>query len=431
MTPEEANAQLQALASRRAIANAMLQQSTNEPSTWGRDRFRHSPWEALANLATTYVNKGNLERADQNVASFQKQRQAEIAQALSQYEGAQGDPAVGPQGRMLAQQTLANTAMGPEQIAQAKITAALTPEKLTEVSPGASLYSQRTGKTVFTNPKPEGGGGLQKTDSGLVFDPVKGQYRDSTGKILTSDEVSKREREVAAAKATDVSNARSGPVNAGATNAQVEHYLQTGQAPALRGPVAQNRFWQAVNDRAIATGNTLASQEAQTRFRASLKPAFEQTQKQIAANSGFLETLHKNIANADSLAKRVGGDNSPAMNELFNKWKRKVTGDPDVAAFDFWNNSIQGEAAKIASGGVGSVSSSSDSQIQHQRENMNSAQNYASWRAAADAMLQEGGNRMDSLHGTLNDIQQSSQTSSGGGSPSGETAAERAKRLGL
>lgn len=152
MTPEEYNAQLASLQQRRAIANAMLTRSMTSGSDWGNDRYKHSPWEVVANLGSTYLNKQNLDRATSDEQAATKARQEEIASAMSQYQGVQNDPTVMEGGRALAQQRLTNTAIGPDKMAEMAISQAMTPEKLTEVAPGASLYSQKRGKTIFTAP---------------------------------------------------------------------------------------------------------------------------------------------------------------------------------------------------------------------------------------------------------------------------------------
>lgn len=170
MTPEEYNAQLQALQQKRAIANAMLTQSMTASKDWGNDRYRHSPWEVVANLGSTYLNKQSADAADTKVQDATKARQAEIAQAMGQYNASTPDENVGSQAlqnarsapadelpaavtpRSAALRNLGNTAMGPDQMAQAAVTQAMTPDKLQEVAPGASLYNSRLGKVTFTAP---------------------------------------------------------------------------------------------------------------------------------------------------------------------------------------------------------------------------------------------------------------------------------------
>jgi hypothetical protein len=170
MTPEEYNAQQQALIQRRAIANAMLTQSMTAGKDWGSDHYRHSPWEVVANLGSTYLNKQNLDAADAKVQDATKARQAEIAQAMAQYNSATPDEEVGAESlknlraapadelpaavtpRSAALRNLGTTALGPDKMAEAAVTQAMTPDKLTEVAPGASLYNPRLGRVTFTAP---------------------------------------------------------------------------------------------------------------------------------------------------------------------------------------------------------------------------------------------------------------------------------------
>lgn len=291
------------------------------------------------------------------------------------------------------------------------------PAPIDKVGPGDSLI--QNGKPVYTAPAAPEKTNLQRTDSGLTFNPTDGTYRDSTGKALTTAQVASREASLAAQRSyatTTASNrAKLDGLPKDGMDYWVEWSLQHGGSapPGSRSPQFLASFGLAMKQRAQQDGNPMAAQIADSRIRQSLTPAITQTEKQIAANGGFLKTLESNIASADSLAQRVGGNTSPAINTIFNKWKRGVKGDPDVRAFDVWNNAIQGEAAKIASGGVGSVSASSDSQISKQVKLMQTADNYAAWRAAADAMIQEGNNRM----GSLNDQIQVFRTQSIGGTP--------------
>lgn len=170
MTPEEYNAQLQSLQQRRAIANAMLTQSMSAGKDWGNDHYSHSPWEVVANLGSTYLNKQNLDAADAKVQAATKARQDEIAQAMGQYNASTPDENIGAQAltnlraapadelpaavtpRSAALRNLGATAIGPDKMAEAAVTQAMTPDKLQEVAPGASLYNSRLGKLTFTAP---------------------------------------------------------------------------------------------------------------------------------------------------------------------------------------------------------------------------------------------------------------------------------------
>lgn len=299
------------------------------------------------------------------------------------------------------------------QILQGKAVEKALPARqpLMQVSDGGSIFDPNTNTMIGNNAKDaKPAPNLQHTDSGLNYNPATGEYTDSEGRKLSSEEVLRREirmtgeRAGATTRATDA--AKVGALPAGSIEAMVEQYMQDGKVPtgATRNPVISMKFWGAVSDRAAKDGKPLAVQIAETRRRAALAPALSQTQKQLAANNNFLETLHKNIDAADEYAKRVGGDDPQFLNNVFNKWKRGVTGDPDVAQFDVFNNAIIGESAKISSGGVGSVSASSDTQMEKNAKLLNSAQTYKQWRAAVDAMNAEGANRINSIKGEMDNL---------------------------
>lgn len=198
MTPEEYNAQLQALASRRAIANAMLTQSMNAGADWGNDRYRHSPWEVVANLGSTYLNSQSVKRADAATKDATAARQAEIASAMGQYEGSTPDAEVGSEtlqrirqapgndlispvnSRSSALRRLANTAIGSDKMAEMAVQQSMTPDKLTQVAAGGSLINERTGKPVYTAPAAPVKRTVEYKDQGNKLTPV---YSD-TGEVV-------------------------------------------------------------------------------------------------------------------------------------------------------------------------------------------------------------------------------------------------------
>lgn len=413
--PSDIQAQLEALNRRRQLAEALAQQSGQpQQQQVVNGRVMDQGFAPALRGITSLIAQGQANRAADKSTQLQQQQQSGITSAIGDYQNAP------PEGKAVALQRLQRLSNTPSTLAQSIIQQATAPKSPTILKEGETAYQPNGSGGYSPIPgmsAPPKAKSLQKTDSGLNFNPDSGKYSDSSGKELSTDEVSSRETELAANKTAATEAARNkaklSALPKGSIDAQVESYMQTGSVPSgiARSPAMSSLFWQGVSDRAVKDGNSLAAQTAQTRMRASLKPAMEQTQKQLAANQGFLSTLDKNIASADEFAQRVGGDGSPAMNAIFNKWKRGVTGDPDVAAMDFWNNSITGEAAKIASGGVGSVAASSDSAIAHQREAMNSAQTYKAWRAAADAMLKEGHNRIGSIQDVNASLQQQSGSS--------------------
>jgi hypothetical protein len=87
--------------------------------------------------------------------------------------------------RSAALRNLGATSIGPDKMAEAAIMQAMTPDKLTEVSPGASLYNARLGKVTYTAP-PKPPEPAKRTveykDQGNKLTPV---YSD-TGEVVKS-----------------------------------------------------------------------------------------------------------------------------------------------------------------------------------------------------------------------------------------------------
>lgn len=190
MTPEEYNAQLQALQAKRSIANAMLTSSIAQGQNWGGDRFAHSPLEAIANLGSTYFNKQAVNNADKATQSATASRQAEIADALTKYQSATPDAQVGqqalenirgtPDGQIAQPVTsqssalkgLGRVALGPDQMAQMAVQQAMTPHKLTSVAPGASLIDEQTHAPIYTAPEKPPEDYVDYVDAGDRRNPV-------------------------------------------------------------------------------------------------------------------------------------------------------------------------------------------------------------------------------------------------------------------
>jgi hypothetical protein len=71
---------------------------------------------------------------------------------------------------------------------------------------------------------------------------------------------------------------------------------------------------------------------------------------------------------------------------------------------------------------MGSVTATSDAQIAKQVALLSTADNYATWRADADSIIQEGHNRLDGLGETMKSFRdQSAGTGAGPAAPTGKT----------
>lgn len=176
--------------------------------------------------------------------------------------------------------------------------------------------------------------------------------------------------------------------------------------PNFRSDASKAKLFSAIASDAASRGDTNEASATQARARAAGKPALEQNTKMYSSLVPFVNTMHDIINDTDALAQQQGG---PAfMNKVFNAWKRGGSTDPEtnkwIAKFDVWNTSIVQEMAKVASGTTGSVRAATDKQNEKWEAKLNSANNYNSWRAAADAITQEAGHRTDELQASINDL---------------------------
>lgn len=340
MTPEEYNAQLQALASRRSIANAMLSQSIAQPSSWGNDRFSHSPLEAIANLGTTYLNKRSVDNVDAQTQDAARSRQEEIANALSQYQGAQSDPTLQPGQRALAQKTLMSTAVGPEQQAQMAIQQAMTPDKLTEVAPGASLYNQRLGKVTYTAPpKPTEPAkrSVEWKDVGNKLVPV---YNDTGEDVPGIAPKSK--------SASPTSQLTQGDFTGAGMDLAVQDYLNNGKLP--RGAAAQSKVQNAAAEWLKANGKSGEAETLNRNARLNTLKAFTSGTEARTVRSLNVAVAHLDVL--EKLGSALNNGDTPSLNKLGNWWN-KQTGSAAPTNFDGIRQIVGQEVVKaiVANGG--------------------------------------------------------------------------------
>jgi hypothetical protein len=346
------------------------------------------------------------------------------------YTHAPGTPGaidLNPQRTMLAGALRGMDPAAANSFLQQQVLSQAFPSKkdLITVADGGAIFDPTIGKKVFENPKevkPKDAPAAQKLDSGLIFHPdaADPHVTDSTGKRLSSAEVAAYEANAAGQKAFATEGARNKAKLAqfpeGSQDYNVEWSLQHGGnvPPGISrgGPVALAAFGAAMKARAAVDGNPLAMQIADARIRESAGPAMKLTQTQLANNQSFAGTMHKNIADADTLEKQYGGMDSPVLNKAFQQWRNGVTGDPDtapiIAKLNIYNTAIRGEAAKINTGGVGSVSSASDAAIKEQEKNLSTAMSYKVWRGSVDALQKESVNRVSQLQETLTGLRNQS-----------------------
>lgn len=145
----------------------------------------------MPSLGEIYQNRALMTQrgdiANEELINRRTQNAIEIAKMLG--KGEQWEPVV-RNGRVVGQR---NAATG-----ELKGAGLERPEKTT-VAPGSVVLGE-DGKVLFQAPDRES---LQPVE-GMVFDKRTGEYKDSTGKVLSPDEVTARIRELAFARSTKV-----------------------------------------------------------------------------------------------------------------------------------------------------------------------------------------------------------------------------------
>src|SRR5262249_10274788 len=86
--------------------------------------------------------------------------------------------------------------------------------------------------------------------------------------------------------------------------------------------------------------------------------ALDQVTKREAVINTATAKLDMDLNNLLAAAKRVDSTGSPLINRAFRAYQQGVTGDYDVAQMVTWLNAVEGEYAKINSGGTGSAAPS-------------------------------------------------------------------------
>lgn len=130
-TADDYAAQVEALKRRREVAQQLAQSAAAPWDTQmvGGVVVQHSPWEGVAQLGKALIARKAQQNADHQEQDLRGQRASDIAQAMSQAQGASQDPAVGPQGRALAQQNMRDTVIGPEDSRKIMIAQELSAQK--------------------------------------------------------------------------------------------------------------------------------------------------------------------------------------------------------------------------------------------------------------------------------------------------------------
>jgi hypothetical protein len=270
------------------------------------------------------------------------------AQALQNARAAPADElpqAVTP--RSAAVRNLAGTAMGPEQMAQAAVTQAMTPDKLTEVAPGASLYNSRLGKVTFTAPaKPAEPAKrtVEWKDTGKQLEPV---YSD-TGENVPGLKPKPKSLTPLQSQGSDFSDK--------AKELAYQTYITSGKLPiSVRSASAQSAMLNYISKRAEEDGNTAQAMTA----RAQGTKAAGETLKSFTSgkNGNTVRSLNVAIQHLDQLAQlgsALQNGDTPMLNRLGNLWA-KGTGQAAPVTFDAMKKVVADELVKAVVGSGGGV----------------------------------------------------------------------------
>lgn len=406
MTPEEYNAQLQSLASRRAIANAMLSQSMNSSAGWGNDRYKHSPFEVVANLGSTYLNNQSVKRADAATKEATTARQADIAKAMADYQSSTPDEDVGaqtlqnirgaPEGtlatpvtaRSQAMSGLARTAIGPDKQAEMAIQQAMTPDKLTEVAPGASLYNSRLGRVTFTAPS-------KPAESEKPFDELAKLTADwKAGRINDADYKARRElmttRAPGSASAQGFEDPKIQALQAafaiGGVSLPAGLRSQAQQLSVFKGLIARNP--DKTPDEIMAGVRT-----GQLDFNGA-KRSTAQIASAAAVTDSAARQLEKNFAAMEPLVAKMGTTSVPVIDRAMAQLRQNFSsgGDKDTAAFIVYLRAVAGEYAKLKSGGMGSAAPA-EGEMQDSLKVMQNAFSSGGYQGIKEALMTEAANK--------------------------------------
>jgi hypothetical protein len=196
-------------------------------------------------------------------------------------------------------------------------------------------------------------------------------------------------------------------------------YRTTGKMPAAMGrnPAMQAKILEKVASDAAASGDTAGSIAARQAGLKANGQALDLTTKKEAVIKPATEKLDMDLNNLLAAAKKVDSTGSPILNRAVRAWQQGVRGDGDVAQMVTWLNAVEGEYAKINSGGTGAAAPS----VAVRKEAHDVINKYFSegtMESVAQAMRQDGQNALLALQGEKQRLQDAlGQNAPGGTKP--------------
>jgi len=135
----------------------------------------------------------------------------------------------------------------------------------------------------------------------------------------------------------------------------IEMSLISGKEPALyyRDPTSKTDYLADKADYVEKLGLTAGDIASIQSSNKALTNELSQLQAQRGKVMSFAETAEKNIAIANTLAKKVDDTGSPIINKWLRSGKKSIAGNKDVAAFDGAIRTAINEYAKVVSSATG------------------------------------------------------------------------------
>lgn len=195
-----------------------------------------------------------------------------------------------------------------------------------------------------------------------------------------------------------------------------ERYRQTGTLPPglSRSPQATMKIIERAAARAAALGDDTQAAVLRQQFNKAGQGALLQLTKQQQMVGNFEKTAMNSLKIAQDLSNKVDRLGVPVIDRWIQLGKKKVTGDPDVAAFHAANETFITEYAKIMSGSMGNTPTS-DATRQHARELLEPAMTKEQYDAVVSTLQQEMQGRIASFPAQIADL--SGQLSGTGAMP--------------
>jgi len=175
-------------------------------------------------------------------------------------------------------------------------------------------------------------------------------------------------------------------------------YRTTGKFPAAfgRNPAMQAKVLEKVASDAAASGDTAGAIAARQGALKANGQALDMNTKKLAVIEPAVKKLDLDLRNLLDAAKAAGGSQSPLVNRAIRAWQQGVKGDPAVAQLVVHLNAVEGEYAKLNSGGTGAAAPSV-SVRKEAHDAINKYMSEGTLEAAGKAITMDGQNALKVL----------------------------------